>query len=218
MIYGLVPVGGVGSRLNLPFHKELLPLKGYNSYYPVCKLTVDNMLFAGAEKIIFIHGSNKKKEIVELFNNKNFLHLNNNSKRQSEVFSVFFNNVPLNENDVILYGLPDSYYNINLFPKMLNNSGLVCGMYKCSSYSNVGRIDIKTNKFIKSQKNAYLSEFCWGVLKFDYNSIKNFNYYINKDINLEAEELLNFNNFSLLYGDLYYDLGTWDSINSYWNC
>ena len=47
MIYGIVPVGGKGTRLGLYFSKELFPLKGHDYYYPVCKYTVDNMIEAG---------------------------------------------------------------------------------------------------------------------------------------------------------------------------
>jgi UTP-glucose-1-phosphate uridylyltransferase len=47
MIYGIVPVGGSACRLNLPYPKELLPLKGFDSYKPVRQITIENMVDAG---------------------------------------------------------------------------------------------------------------------------------------------------------------------------
>jgi len=216
MIYGLVPVGGIGSRLGLPFHKELLPLKGYKEYYPVCRYTVDNMLSAGAEKIVFIHGKNYKKEIIEIFSGKKYIHLNNISDRQSEVFSVFFDNIFLEEQDILFYGLPDTFYIKNLFLNMKEKKGLVCGMYKIDDNPKVGRLDIDTKKFIKSIKKHNNSDFCWGVLKLDYEVLKKFYNYLKLDSLAEAEELINLVDFSLEYGEEYFDLGTWDSLNKYW--
>lgn len=216
MIYGLIPVGGKGTRLGLPFSKEMLPLKGYEDYYPVCKLTVDNMLSAGCQKIFFIHGFEYKTEIINLFNQENFVHIKNLSERQSEVFSSFYNSVVLKDNDIFLYGLPDSFYKKNLFPQIKNIDGLVCGMYKTDDDCKVGRLNIITNKFVKSIKEEDLTDYCWGVLKFDLSCLKIFNEFIKKS-NFEAEELLNENNFKVVYGDEYFDLGTWKSLNKYWS-
>ncbi len=217
MIYGLVPVGGVGSRLGLPFHKELLPLKGYDKYYPVCKLTVDNMLQAGAEKIIFIHGKEYKNEIKNIFNSDTYIHLNNYSSRQSEVFSVVYKSLMFSNNDVMYYGLPDSYYTKNLFLEMKEKQGLVCGVFNTDNDSYVGRINYSTKKFIKNKKMNDNSNFCWGVLKFDFDILKKFNIFIDQNLNSEAEEMINCVDFSLVFGEAYYDLGTWQSLNNYWN-
>ena len=192
MIYGLIPVGGKGTRLGLPFSKEMLPLKGYEDYYPVCKLTVDNMLSAGCQKIFFIHGFEYKTEIINLFNQENFVHIKNLSERQSEVFSSFYNSVVLKDNDIFLYGLPDSFYKKNLFPQIKNIDGLVCGMYKIDDDCKVGRLNIITNKFVKSVKEEDLTDYCWGVLKFDLSCLKIFNEEVLRELN---NNLIYLNNF-----------------------
>lgn len=217
MIYGLIPVGGYGSRLNLPFPKEMLPLKNYNFYYPVCKLTVDNMISAGCEKIFFIHGKEYKKEIVSFFNDKCYSHIKNLSPRQSEVFSSFYKSVSLNKDDIFYYGLPDTYYKKNLFLELKKIDGLACGMFAVDNNSVVGRLNTSINKFEKSVKKDNLTKYCWGVLKFDLQTLQIFNKTIEEKKNSEAEELINENEFKVVYGDEYYDLGTWDSLNKYWN-
>lgn len=218
MIYGIIPVGGKGTRLGLSFSKELFPLKGYNYYYPVCKYTVDNMIDVGCEKIYFIHGKEFKYEILELFYSKNYIHIKNLSDRQSDVFSCFYNNIDQKEDDIYLYGLPDSYYESNLFTSIKDMNGLVCGMFKVDDSSKVGRLD-KNSKFVKSIKTEDSGDKCWGLLKMDSNTLLELSNMLNDDKSesLELEVFLNNFDFQTVDGGKYWDLGTWGIINNYWN-
>ena len=63
MIYGLVPIGGKGTRLGLSFSKEMLPQKGFLYFNPVSNHLVNTMQNAGAEQIVFIHGFEFKKDV-----------------------------------------------------------------------------------------------------------------------------------------------------------
>jgi len=217
MIYGIVPVGGKGTRLNLPFDKELLPLLGYNNYYPVCQFTVDKLLEAECDYIYFIHGVEFKQIILNTYNDSKFIHIKNIGHRQSEVFSSFVNNVEINKNDIILYGLPDTIYDENNpFIKMKEMSGLVCGMFDIEDHLIVGRINSDSIKFTKSNLKEKLSNKCWGVLKIDEKNIKEFNRLLMSNLNYEVEDLLNSTDFSLIEFGKYWDLGTWKSINEYY--
>jgi hypothetical protein len=218
MIYGIVPVGGKGTRLGLSFSKELFPLKGYDYYYPVCKYTVDNLIEAGCEKIYFIHGKEFKIEILELFYSKNYYHIKNFSNRQSDIFSCFFSNIKSSEDDIYLYGLPDSYYEINLFNIIKDMDGLVCGMFKVDDNSKVGRLNSE-NKFVKSIKTDDNGDECWGLLKMNYDVLLNLSNMLNEDTSdqLEIEVFLNKFDFKSTNGGKYWDLGTWNIINNYWN-
>jgi hypothetical protein len=219
MIYGIIPVGGIGSRLGLPYPKELLPLKGYESYYPVCKLTVDKMLDAGCEKIYFIHGSTTKEQIKKYFNHDNFYHVNNLSPEFSKTITCFLENVELQKNDIILYGLPDSYYEGNLFPKMLTMSGLICGLFKTFNTSKVDRINIHSKLFdVKSEKNNNNSDLFWGGLKFDYDSILMYKKILETIEETELGNIVNKIPFQTITENKnYIDLGTWKSLNEYWS-
>ena len=63
--YGLVPVGGKGLRLSLPFSKEMLPQKNYDYYNPLINHVVEKMLLAGVEIVYFIHGEEFKKDLKD---------------------------------------------------------------------------------------------------------------------------------------------------------
>ena len=216
MIYGLIPVGGMSRRLGIPFPKELLPLTGYDSYYPVCRLTVDNMISAGCDKIYFVHGTEYKPQIQQYFSNSFFVHINNNKSRQADVFSAFLENVSFGDADILLYGLPDTHYNQNLFLEMKDASGLVCGMYEPPHDSVVGRLNNLTGKFVKTEKTPAVSEHCWGVLKLDAMALNSFDVCLKSNLEYEVEELVNQIDFTLVYGESICDLGTWKSINKYW--
>lgn len=216
MIYGIVPVGGTGSRLGMAFPKELLPLKGYNKYYPVSKLTVDNMLQAGCEKIYFIHGESYKQQIREYYNKEKFSHINNYSPDFSMSIGSFVENVKIEKNDTILFGLPDSFYYGNLFLKLVKKDGLCCGLFETFDETKVDRIN-KNNKFdVKSKKTNDNSNLFWGVLKFDFSTINLYNEILQKTKEKEVGNIINQINFTCEIGEKYIDLGTWEFLNKYW--
>lgn len=217
MIYGLIPVGGEASRLSIPFPKELMPLKGYDRYYPVSKLTVDNMISAGCDVIYFIHGKKFKTQIIDYYRNDNFFHIQNFSESFSEVINCFFTSVNINENDKILFGLPDSYYKGNPFVKLIEINGLCCGLFKTFDTVKVDRLN-KDNRFdIKSEKNQNNSNLFWGVIKFDYSSMKKYIQILQNTKEKEIGNIINCMEFSYTIEDIYFDLGTWDSLNKYWD-
>lgn len=215
MIYGIVPVGGTGSRLNLPFPKELLPLKGHDFYFPVCHHTVNNLVEAGCEKIVFVHGIDYKKEIVSLYSGDDHIHVLNPGRRQSEIFTSFYDSIKKSESDIYLYGLPDSWYTGNLFLEMKNRPGTVCGMFEAEDNMKVDRLN-QENKFVKSVKTPGLSSQCWGVLKFGSLEMKEFSQVI-RETDFEVADSLNRLSLDFVFGKKYFDLGTWDSLNKYWS-
>ena len=218
MIYGIVPVGGSGSRLGLPFPKELLPLKGYDHYYPVCKYTVDNMIAAGCEKIYFIHGSETKQMIKDYFDGKEFYNINNNSPMFSRTIICFLDNVDIEEGDTVLYGLPDSYYVENIFNDLVKSSGLVCGLFETIDQLKVDRLLTNEDKFdVKSTKNDNNLNLFWGTIKFDYTSLKDYLKFFIETEESEVGNIINNLSFGVVKSSFYIDLGTWNSLNMYWS-
>ncbi len=51
---GIVPAAGKGTRLGLPFPKELWPLPGVPGFLPVAQITVQNMLAASVTRLAFV--------------------------------------------------------------------------------------------------------------------------------------------------------------------
>ena len=111
MIYGIIPVGGKGVRLSLPYPKEMLPQKNFDHYNPVINHTVEKMFMAGADLIYMVHGREYKNAIVEYYaDNSKVLHITQDTPSFSGVLQDFHEKVNYKDTDKILFGLPDSIY------------------------------------------------------------------------------------------------------------
>jgi len=220
MIYGIIPVGGKGIRLSLPYPKEMLPQKNFNHYNPVINHTVEKMFMAGADLIYMVHGREYKKEIVEYFaGNYKIVHMTQENPSFSGVLQDFYEKVNYNETDKILFGLPDSIYDKNPFIEMLNMPGIVCGLFVSDDNLKVDRLSIPNNQTfqVKTAKNDTNQEWFWGVLKFDG---ENLTYFITDDClknHSEIGNILNVYKKTYVFGKNYIDLGTWLGYNKYLN-
>jgi len=217
MIYGLIPVGGKGQRLGLPFPKEMLPQKNFNFYNPISNHIVEKMLLAKADRIVFVHGATFKEDIVDFFSGNSFVHITQEVEGFAQVLEEFINKIKLEiDEDKILFGLPDSIFNGNPFLEMLGYEGIVAGLFQTDINAKVDRINNETGKFdVKKSKSELNSDFFWGVLKFDAKNLRSF-----QDENLFSEtkeigEILNKSKYKLVYANKYIDLGTWDNYNRY---
>jgi glucose-1-phosphate thymidylyltransferase len=217
MIYGLIPVGGKGTRLGLPYSKEMLPQKNFYHFNPVCNHIVKKMELAGASKIYFVHGFEFKKDLKEFFNESNYIHILQNTIGFANVIKDFYDEVKdLKDEDRIIFGLPDSIFNENPFVEMLNKKGIVCGLFTTNKISKVDRLEIKQNKFqIKVSKNDGNKDQFWGILKFDGLCIKKMIQDKVFDKFNEIGEILNLYNFDYVIGNSYLDIGTWQNYNRY---
>lgn len=213
MIYGLIPVGGKGTRLSLPFSKEMLPQKQYDYYNPVINHTVEKMLLAGATVIYMVHGTELKQDIVDYYkDNPRIIHKKQLNPSFAEVLKDFKDNVALLEGDKVLFGLPDSVYDKNPFVEMLTIPGIVCGLFQSDESIKADRPTIGDEQVfqIKSAKNDTNIEWFWGVLKFDANDL------IHMVVdNSEIGILINRYTKTYVYGNEYIDLGTWMGYNKY---
>jgi hypothetical protein len=219
MIYGLIPVGGKGLRLSLPFSKEMLPQKGYDYYNPILNHLVEKMKKSGAQYIYFVHGKSYKKDIINYYSGKEYIHITQNKLGFSRVLKTFFNKIKNQKNDYkIIFGLPDVYFEGNPFPLLLKKSGLVCGLFKTNKTTKVDRLIYKNKKFdVKSIKNKNNSNYFWGVLKFDKIDFKNLIKQIDFDEVNEIGDILNkYDKKEFCFLGKYIDLGTWSNLNIYW--
>lgn len=221
MIIGVIPVGGLGSRLGLPFSKEMLPQRGYLYYNPIINHLVQKMLSAGAEEVLFIHGPTAKKDIKGFFAEKKFKHILQKDIGFSKVLKCLHEHIKNKrkyKDSTILFGLPDVYFNGNPFFDILKKNGVVCGLFKTDNETMVDRLNEKTGKFdIKTPKTKENSDFFWGVIKFDYPSFHKS--IISTDFSRIREVGLILNRIkekSLIYFDDYIDIGTWKNLNIYW--
>ena len=216
MIIGVVPIGGKGTRLSLPYSKEMIPQKNFNFFNPIVNHLVEKMELAGAKKIVFVHGSDYKDDICKFFNDTKYLHILQERLGFANVIYDFYNQVPMNKGDVVLVGLPDSVFDENPFVEMINKSGSVCGLFVTNDRSKVDRLDSTNKEFqIKTEKTKNNQELFWGVLKFDSENISQMVEDKVFDQYSEIGAILNKYTKSFVQGKSYLDLGTWENYNRY---
>ena len=216
MIYGLVPIGGKGTRLGLAFSKEMLPQKGFLYFNPISNHLVNTMQKAGAERIIFIHGFEFKKDVLEYYNDPCHLHFLQKTEGFANVLREFLMNIELRNHDIVLFGMPDTVFRGNPFHEMLKHRGITCALFRTNDQSKVDRLYVDKQKFaVKQSKSSAFGDRFWGLLKFDGSDM----------IRIETEGLLskyteignilNQNKFTCVDAEDYLDLGTWDNYNYY---
>ena len=202
-IYGCIPVGGNGTRLNLPFSKEMLPLLGYDFYKPVIKHTVDKMKEAQCDDIFFIHGKEYKPDILRHF--IEYTHI-----CQDNVNPFVLNDIHRwVHSGILLYGLPDTIYTGNPFIETLNMEGHIACIFETSN-DNLKVDRISQNKFdIKSKRTSSNQNKFWGAAKLVIEDMP-------KDyFGKEMGEYLNRIDINYSYNKEYIDLGTWSGYNEY---
>ena len=216
MIYGLIPVGGKGTRLSLPYSKEMLPQKNYDFFNPVINHIVEKMEMAGAEKIFMVHGKNYKTDITQHFVDSKYDHIIQTKTGFANVIGDFLEYLPeLRDKDKVLFGLPDSVFDGNPFIEMLMCESITCGLFKTDKNTKVDRLSNTGNFEVKSSKNENNKEWFWGVLKFDGSDIKKI---VNDGMlekHTEIGHILNEYELKYVKGQSYLDLGTWSNYNRY---
>lgn len=216
MKYGLLAVGGKGTRLGLPFSKEMLPQKGYDYYNPLINHTIEKMLLAGAEKIVFVHGDKFKDDIKNYFTDDKYIHICQKNIGFARVIEDFYNQITPKDDDIIYFGLPDTVYEDNPFIFLGLTKGIVCGLFTTEKHVKVDRLSKNSTLFqIKTEKNESNQDLFWGVLKFDGVNIK---LMIEKDLFSKYSEIghiLNeFENKHLIF-DNFLDCGIWENFHIY---
>ena len=216
MIYGVIPVGGKGTRLGLPFPKEMLPQKNFDYYNPIINHLVEKMEMAGATKIVFVHGENFKIDIVDFFDKEKYVHIGQMKSGFARCLKDFYESQRPNDEDSILFGLPDSIFDRNPLVEMLNMSGTVCGLFTTNKLSKVDRLKLKEDEFdVKSVKNENNGDYFWGVLKFDGFDLRIMNEDNVFDTTDEIGEILNKYSKKYVFAGTYLDIGTWENYNRY---
>ena len=217
MIYGLIPIGGKGTRLSLPFSKEMLPQKNYGYFNPIANHLVEKMLLAGAEKVIFIHGEFIKEDVSNYFSDEKFIHSTQIktgfSKVLTDILQIIIN---LKDSDQIFFGLPDSIFDGNPFVEMTDISGICAGIFQTYESTKVDRLNLDATRFqVKSIKNETNQDWFWGALKFDGKNLKEIAHKGQTEKYAEIGEIINEHIFSLVRGHRYVDIGTWENYNKY---
>ena len=216
MIIGIVPIGGIGTRLGLTFSKEMLPQRNYTYYNPVSNHLVSKMMEAGAEKIIFIHGDELKRDVTSFFTNDKFIHICQKKSGFANVLFEFLDYNHTTENDILFFGMPDTIFENNPFIEMASIKGVVAGTFNTDDESRVDRLEKNMKTFrVKTQIEDDLLNIFWGILKFDGKDLKEAYKQNLFEKYTEVGDIVNYLGFNIVKGGKYIDLGTWINYNRY---
>jgi hypothetical protein len=216
MIYGLIPIGGAGTRLGLPYSKEMLPQKNFDYFNPLVNHIVEKMKFAGAEKICFVHGKDFKKDVTEFFDEQNHIHILQEELGFANVILDFCKKIKIEDSDKVIFGLPDSLFEGNPFIDLIDKKGIVTGLFVTNALTKVDRLEKSKNNFqIKVPKTEDNLDLFWGVLKFDGSDLKKMIEDRVFSFHTEIGDILNLYEKTHVICTSYLDLGTWNNYNKY---
>lgn len=236
-IVGLIPCAGKGTRLSLPFPKEMFPDVYSNEYRPIIMYTIEAMKRAGIKHIIFTINHRKSQLIHFLGNGKQFglnfsfcIHPEPQSLPESlnEAYHLI-------RGKKVFFAMPDTIINPRTFIKDIihthNNSDndVTLGLFKTNNpqkFAMVDFVDEKATYAIEKPKYSTL-KWMWGAMIWNPRFSENLQSYVlsSKDIQRKGELLLTASMDKLIaegkVGVLpfingnYRDLGTYEEIISW---
>lgn len=221
-IWGVVPIGGDGTRLGLPFSKFFLPQKGFDHYVPVIDCVVSKMERAGADHIVFVHGIFENDMVTRYYGTRKFIHIKQRVIGFARCLLDFLRQIKPNADDAVLFGLPDAIFRGNPFPEMLSVPSVACGIFITNDNAlRVDRLSQNGKTFqVKSILGNNATYKFWGCLKFDVEDLRIMDVYGWFDEIDEIGILLNRCDRKTMVMDghwtEYQDLGTWNALNVYW--
>ncbi len=167
-IIGIIPAGGKGARLGLPFPKELISIR-FDSYYPLSLHTLRGMIQAGADEIHWVI-SEEKAQLRNFYESKDFgvkmfWHYQNEGSGRTVLCPRSISP----DAEIVLFGLPDTIYSdLQAFSKIVSRlqqhrSDVVLGLFRGTRNMRVDRF--RNGKlFVKSTFEESHSALFWGIL------------------------------------------------------
>jgi len=151
MIYGSIPAGGLGTRLQpIGFSKELAPV----ARQAVIEYLIERMVLAGVDKI-FINTAEDKTDLIRYLSDKS-VYKNNLifivRERKGLLDGIVLPEQFLHDDDELYFGLPDTiWYPKNGFKQISKVKGeLVLGLFDTGTPERFDSVVLDKDKRIKS--------------------------------------------------------------------
>lgn len=233
-LVAILPAAGKGSRLGLPFSKELLPLFDKSNFYPVIKSSLDELSKVGVKKIIIVINDKKSDLIKYLGNGKKFgfEFVYAVQEQPKSLPHAIYEGIKFVNDENVIFMMPDTLISpfgfLTEFLSSINNSKYAnIGCFKTNRPEKFAMVQFDENgiatKFEEKKADSKLS-WMWGfwfwkkevtshLKSYDFN--KNYDYEItlsevmNPILEINQINVVKMNNF------YYRDLGTFDEINEY---
>lgn len=220
MIYGSIPAGGLGTRLQpIGFSKELAPVR----HRAVVEYLIERMVSAGIEKI-FINTASDKTDLIQYLSTKSeyrnhLIYMVRERKGLQD--GILIPSQFLREDDILAWGLPDTiWYPKNGFKQLLEfkpESNLTLGLFdtgKPESYDSV--VIDQNNRILGVEVKVHnpKTNWTWGIGKVKISEVSKLNKISSKTKNnLFGKSLNEYVRTNLAYAiqlknSSYIDIGT----------
>jgi len=236
---GLIPCAGEGTRLGLPFAKEMFPNIHKSYYSPIIMYTLDAMQKAGVHHLIFIINPQKPELLKFLGNGKRFgmeftycIHPEPRSLPES-INEAYH----LTKDKTVVFAMPDTYVQPENFLDILISEHEACphrsvtlGCFLTNNPSKFGMVEFKDDIVlgIDDKPLATNLEWMWGAMVWN----REFTEEIHRFVAQATESHTNGNEMILsdaikplikekkvycyrFKGGAYKDLGTYDEIREW---
>jgi len=236
---GLIPCAGRGSRLSLPFSKEMFPDVHQSYYSPIILHTIETMRDAGIEHLIFTINPLKTDLLKYLGNGKQFgLNFSYCIHPEPKSLAHSINEAyHLIKDKTVAFAMPDTIIQPSSFMKQLikyhednQDSKITLGCFKTDKPWKFGMVKMKNNlaeEIIDKPKSTSL-EWMWGTIIWEPECTEQINQFIKDSDEDNSKELILSDTFKRLlerkhvycccFNDgQYKDLGTYDEINDWSN-
>ena len=177
-IIGLIPAAGQGTRLGLPFPKELWPLPDQEKYVPVALHSVEMLRRAGIMRIIIVTTPNKPTIMSYFGNGSRFgveiiyvcQEVFSNQGKSAGLSEALDCAYPLTELKRVAFVMPDTYVcPRDCFKQLIEaggNADLVLGLFPTDKPHKFGMVktqESKVTEIIDKPSKTDLS-LMWGIV------------------------------------------------------
>ena len=236
-LIGLIPAAGKGTRLNLPYPKELYPVIRNNRYKPLAQFVVENLIESGVRDIVFVINETKHQLIGYFGSGRRFscqfsyVVQENNSDQNSSTSPGLAHAIDsayhLVRGKTVLFGMADTIMEPkNVFEHLLSSAkpedDVLLGLFTVSRPQKFGMVDMDENGRVRcivdKPTQTHLKE-AWGCIAWhpaftehlhasvNQKNVSDFAQIMNQALNLGMP----FRGVTLPAGH-YSDLGTYEEI------
>ena len=181
-LVGLIPAAGEGTRLSLPFPKELFPVIHGEGYKVISQFVMENLVIAGAKHIIVVINQTKHQLLGHFGNGHKIgceisyvVQENKDTLSESTSPGLAFaldSAYHLTKGKTVLFGMADTLMKPeNVFKTALDSSepedDIILGLFPTSRPEKFGMCDIETDGLVTKvidKPNETDLKYMWGFI------------------------------------------------------
>jgi len=178
-LVGLIPAAGKGSRLGLPYPKELYPTIQKGKYKPVSQFVLENMTAAKIKDVVFVINETKLQLITYFGSGRKFncrisyvVQENQPTQGKSPGLSEALDSAyHLTKGKTVVFGMADTIMRpLDVFNQLLREVGeddVIMGLYRTDRPEGFGMVELdhkgRAIRIIDKPRFSRL-EYMWGCM------------------------------------------------------